>query len=78
MANISKKVSQNVGGPVYVDWSCLYCELCVMTAPTIFAENEEDGWAYVKKQPTTDLEWKQVMQAIAECPLDSIGSLPRQ
>ena len=73
MADLSKKVEQNVAGPVFVDWTCIYCGLCVEIAPSIFGEFAERGFAYVKKQPTTQSERELARQAEKECPLDSIG-----
>jgi len=73
MADVSKKVEQNVPGRLFVDWTCIYCGLCVEIAPSIFAESSDPGWAYVKRQPATEAEWELARQAAAECPLDSIG-----
>jgi len=73
MADLLKRVEQNVAGPVFVDWTCIYCGLCVEIAPSIFGEFSERGFAYVKKQPTTQVERELAEQAAKECPLDSIG-----
>jgi ferredoxin len=74
MALITDKVPQNVPGKFYVDSTCIYCGLCDETAPTIFRECNEQGWAYVFKQPETleELHWCQA--AVDGCPTTSIGT----
>ena len=74
MALFTAKVPQNVPGKFYVDSSCIYCELCDQTAPTIFRECNEQGWAYVFKQPETPDELRQCIEAVEGCPTSSIGT----
>ncbi len=73
MARIEQRVPQNVPGRFYVEWTCIYCDLCALTAPTIFREFSERGWAYVFRQPTTADEIKEAMEAAHGCPTESIG-----
>jgi ferredoxin len=56
-----------------VDESCIYCELCVETAPENFAFDENEGYAYVSKQPITKEEIRLVLEALKDCPIESIG-----
>jgi len=73
MAYIEQRVPQNVRGKFYVEWSCLYCDLCVEIAPTIFNEFKEQGWAFVARQPSTEEEVRAAMEAVEGCPTESIG-----
>ena len=73
MASIAKRVRQNTVGKFYVDWSCIYCDLCVETIPKVFQENKETGWAFVARQPNTDEELSLAMEAVDGCPTESIG-----
>ena len=73
MASIKSRVPENVRGKFYVDSSCIYCGLCDETAPTVFRECNEQGWAYVFHQPETEEELRQCMEAVGGCPTESIG-----
>src|SRR5262249_25066489 len=73
MASIAARVPQNVHGKFYVDFSCIYCGLCEQTAPTVFRECNEQGWAYVFHQPETAQELHQAIEALEGCPTASIG-----
>jgi ferredoxin len=74
MANFGDKVPENVAGKFYVDRTCIYCGLCDMTAPTVFRECNEQGWAYVFHQPMTSEELAACIQALEGCPTSSIGN----
>jgi ferredoxin len=73
MARIEHRIPQNVFGRFYVEWSCIYCDLCAQIAPTVFREFEVSGWAYVFRQPSTEEELKAVREAFGACPTESIG-----
>jgi ferredoxin len=73
MARIEQRVAQNVPGRFYVEWSCIYCELCAQMAPTVFREFEPQGWAFVFHQPSTPEEARAAMEAVESCPTESIG-----
>jgi len=73
MAKIDDRVAQNVPGKFYVDAQCIYCDLCVETAPSVFREFKDRGWAYVFAQPTTEEDTKAAMEAVQGCPTESIG-----
>jgi ferredoxin len=74
MASFTARVPQNVRGKFYVDSSCIYCELCDEIAPSIFRECNEQGWAYVFKQPETPEELQLCLDAVGSCPTSSIGT----
>jgi len=56
-----------------VDESCICCDLCVEIALENFAHDEEDGVAYIFKQPSTPEELAQVLESLEYCPTVSIG-----
>jgi ferredoxin len=73
MAEEYHKVPENVPGKFCVDNSCIYCGLCVCTAPNNFAECHVEGYAYVFKQPADAEETEACIQALEGCPTESIG-----
>jgi len=73
MADRDSKVAGNVPGAFYVDSNCIDCGVCVETAPNNFAQNEDEGFAYVYKQPENDEERQACREALEECPVEAIG-----
>lgn len=73
MPRFDDRVAQNVPGRFYVDNSCIYCNPCAESAPSVFREFNRQGWAYVFAQPTTAAELDGAMQAVEGCPTESIG-----
>lgn len=74
MANPSDRLPQNVPGPFYVDASCIDCDLCRETAPTIFARHDESGYSFVQRQPVTPEEIAAAEEARQGCPVEAIGN----
>ncbi len=74
MAQKSAKFPDNVNGKFYVDDQCIACDACVVEAPKFFIMNDNDGHAYVMKQPTTPEEIKECENALAACPVEAIGN----
>ena len=74
MADITRQVPQNAPGKFYVDDTCIYCDLCVETAPSVYAEHGDQGWAFVMRQPETSEEIRVAMEAVEGCPTESIGT----
>ncbi|PTY08448.1 ferredoxin [Opitutaceae bacterium EW11] len=74
MAIPSDRVPQNVPGRLYVDSSCIDCDLCRETAPSLFARFDEGGYSYVHHQPTTPEEIALAQEAIEGCPVEAIGN----
>ena len=66
-------VAGSVPGRFFVDESCIYCELCVETAPRNFAYQSASGCAFVLKQPSDPAELALVLEALEGCPIESIG-----
>ena len=73
MADKSLKYKQNVPGKYYVDEQCIACDACVMEAERFFEMNDDDGHAFVKKQPKTETEIEECENALAACPVEAIG-----
>lgn len=74
MAEKSQSWKDNTPGKVFVDQSCIACDACVLTAPKNFAMHEEDGHAFVSKQPTTPEEEALCKEAMEGCPVEAIGN----
>ena len=73
MAEKEEKWEMNVDGKFYVDDQCIACDACCVEAPDFFLMNDEDAHAYVGKQPTTDSELEDCMNALHACPVAAIG-----
>ncbi|XGC81370.1 ferredoxin [Bdellovibrio bacteriovorus] len=74
MADKSQSWKENKPGKMFVDQSCIACDACVLTAPKNFSMHEEDGHAYVTKQPDTPEEEALVKEAMEGCPVEAIGN----
>jgi ferredoxin len=74
MADASNRYSQNILGAFYVDDQCIDCDLCRETAPSFFTRHDEGGYSFVMKQPTSEEEVAQCMEALEGCPVEAIGN----
>jgi ferredoxin len=74
MADKENRYAENVSGKFYVDNQCIDCDLCRETAPDSFQRNDDGGYSYVYKQPTTPEEEKLAQEALEGCPVEAIGS----
>jgi len=74
MANKTDKLANQPEGQFYVDSQCIDCNLCRETAPDNFKRNDDGGYSYVYKQPTTDDEKKLCQEALESCPVEAIGN----
>ncbi len=73
MAQISRRLSQNIPGNWYVDSSCIDCDTCRQIAPNFFRDH--GGQSSVYRQPQTEAEQLLAAMALAACPTASIGSV---
>ena len=73
MADKASKVGSNVAGAWYVDTNCINCNLCCTTAPENFMTNDDEGFAYVAKQPANADGLAQCEEAKAACPVEANG-----
>ncbi|MDQ8194849.1 ferredoxin [Coraliomargarita sp. SDUM461004] len=73
MAELDEKWPENVNGKFYVDEQCIDCDLCRETAPENFTRNEDGGYSFVYKQPTSEEELELCVEALEGCPVEAIG-----
>jgi glyoxylase-like metal-dependent hydrolase (beta-lactamase superfamily II)/ferredoxin len=73
MANLKRRVRENVPGDFFVDSTCIDCDACRQIAPSTFGEAAETS--YVKAQPISSAERRRALQALLACPTGSIGCL---
>ena len=74
MADKDNKYPENIKGRYYVDKECIACDACVLAAPDNFGMDENDGHAFVKKQPLSEAEEDQCRDAMEGCPVEAIGN----
>lgn len=73
MAEKSRRLDYNVAGAYYVDDQCINCGVCMEIAPEIFKSNDDEGFAFVAKQPVTDEDMDLARDSLESCPVESIG-----
>jgi ferredoxin len=73
MADIANRYPENIKGKYYVDNQCIDCDLCRETAPGSFGRNNDGGYSFVHKQPTTPEEEEKCKEAMEGCPVEAIG-----
>jgi glyoxylase-like metal-dependent hydrolase (beta-lactamase superfamily II)/ferredoxin len=73
MANLKKKLSNNVEGNFFVDSTCINCDACRQLAPETFQEHGD--YSSVFHQPAVSLEVHKAYQAMIACPVGSIGAV---
>lgn len=74
MADKEAKWSANADGQYYVDDQCIACDACCVEAPDFFSMNDDDGHAFVTKQPETPEDTEECENALAACPVAAIGN----
>lgn len=74
MADKNDRWPENAKGKFYVDRTCIACDACVIAAPDNFKMNEDDGHAFLAKQPSTPQEEDQAREAMEGCPVEAIGN----
>lgn len=74
MADKTNKWDQNASGKFYVDQTCIACDACVTTSPNNFAMNDDEGHAFLAKQPETPEEQDLCREAMEGCPVEAIGN----
>lgn len=73
MADRYARSTKNIAGKYYVDVNCISCGQCVDMATEFFAE-DKDSIVYVKAQPSSKEGIALCEQALASCPVGSIGN----
>lgn len=74
MADKEKKWPDNAPGKYFVDDQCIDCDACRTEAPDNFTRNDEHGYSYVYKQPSTPDEEIKAKAAMEACPVEAIGN----
>jgi len=73
MADLKKKVPENIEGEFFVDSSCINCDTCRQLAPGVFEDG--GGTSFVRTQPKNPEETREALRALLACPTGSIGTL---
>ncbi len=73
VADKNNKYKENVKGKYYVDRDCIACDACIMCAPDNFGMDEDDGHAFVIRQPQSEAEEQLCQEALEGCPVEAIG-----
>ena len=73
MADKEDRYPDNALGTYYVDEQCIDCDLCRQVAPDNFTRNEDEGYSFVYKQPSTPEEEELCTEALEGCPVEAIG-----
>jgi glyoxylase-like metal-dependent hydrolase (beta-lactamase superfamily II)/ferredoxin len=76
MAQIEKRLPENIDGDFYVDSSCIDCDACRQLAPETFRDH--GGQSSVYRQPSAGDESLRAMMALVTCPTASIGTVSRR
>jgi glyoxylase-like metal-dependent hydrolase (beta-lactamase superfamily II)/ferredoxin len=72
MANIARRLPENIAGDFYVDDTCIDCDACRQIAPTVFRDHGDQSSVY--HQPETEEEIKAALMSLVACPTGSIGT----
>lgn len=72
MARQSDAIADNAQGDLFVDSSCIDCDLCRQIAPAVFARSDHAEQSFVARQPERSDEHRALM-ALVTCPTSSIG-----
>jgi glyoxylase-like metal-dependent hydrolase (beta-lactamase superfamily II)/ferredoxin len=72
MANIARRLAENVPGDFYVDSTCIDCDACRQIAPTVFRDHGDQSSVF--HQPETEEETRLALMSLVACPTASIGT----
>lgn len=73
MADLKKRLKENIAGEFFVDSTCINCDTCRQLAPSVFEDTGE--YSKVYNQPTGEIETNDALRALLACPTGSIGTL---
>jgi ferredoxin len=73
MSDLNDRMPENVPGPFYVDGTCIDCDRCRGSVPQFFTRWDEGGYSIVHRQPRTAEERELAIEALEDCPTQSIG-----
>jgi glyoxylase-like metal-dependent hydrolase (beta-lactamase superfamily II)/ferredoxin len=72
MAQIGRRLPENIPGEFFVDASCIDCDACRQIAPATFRNH--GGQSSVYRQPQNPGEQHRAFMALVACPTASIGT----
>jgi glyoxylase-like metal-dependent hydrolase (beta-lactamase superfamily II)/ferredoxin len=72
VANITRRLPENVSGDFFVDSTCIDCDACRQIAPTVFRDHGDQSSVY--HQPETEEETRRALMSLVACPTSSIGT----
>jgi len=75
MADLAKRLAENVTGDFFVDSTCIDCGTCRQVAPATFADGRDAS--YVHRQPAGEDEAHRARMAVVCCPVAAIGTRAR-
>ena len=75
VAELAKRLPENVPGDFYVDSTCIDCDACRIFAPTVFSDSGDQSSVF--HQPANDDELLAAQKALISCPTASIGSVTK-
>jgi glyoxylase-like metal-dependent hydrolase (beta-lactamase superfamily II)/ferredoxin len=75
VAELAKRLPDNVPGDFYVDSTCIDCDACRIFAPTVFSDTGDQSAVF--HQPKSDDELLAAQKALISCPTASIGTVTR-
>lgn len=73
MARATDAIADNADGDLFVDASCIDCDLCRQLAPATYARTARYAQSYVAHQPANEAEQHRALLALITCPTSSIG-----
>jgi glyoxylase-like metal-dependent hydrolase (beta-lactamase superfamily II)/ferredoxin len=76
MADIQRRLAENVPGDFFVDETCIDCDACRQIAPTVFRDHGDQSSVF--HQPATAEETHRAAMALVACPTGSIGTRRKQ
>ena len=83
MADVNDKWEDNIEGfsiiagkkvSFFVDRECILCSVCDEVAPKNFRLSDDETHDVVYKQPETEEELEECIEALESCPVDAIGN----
>ncbi len=72
MADLNKRLPNNIPGEFFVDSTCIDCDACRQLAPATFADAGEQSFVFA--QPRDESDHRRALHALLSCPTSSIGT----
>ena len=73
MADVRRRLPQNVAGEFFVDGSCIDCDTCRAVVPETFRDH--GAQSSVHDQPASANDRRRALKALVPCPTGSIGTI---